>query len=141
MNYTMQVTADLLEQFEAGTINPAQFHHRQHVEVVWLYLQRFPAAEVLTRFSDALRRFARSIGKENLYHATISWAYVLLVNERLERARIAGRTAAAFDEFAAENADLLKWKPSILNRYYREETLWSDTARATFVFPDAMADL
>lgn len=60
----MQVTTDLLGQFEAGAINPAEFHHRQHVEVVWLYLQRFPAAEVLTRFSAALQQFARSLGKE-----------------------------------------------------------------------------
>lgn len=137
----MQVTTDLLEQFEAGAINPAEFHHRQHVEVVWLYLQRFPAAEVLTRFSAALQRFARSLGKANLYHATITWAFVLLVNERIERARIEGRSAQRFEEFAAENADLLKWKPSILQRYYRDETLWSDAARATFIFPDLVADI
>jgi hypothetical protein len=33
--------------------------------------------------------------------------------------------------------DLLAWKPSVLEaRYYREETLWSDRARQTFVLPD-----
>lgn len=133
----MNTTTDLLEQFEAGAVRPEEFHHRHHVEVVWLYLQRYPAAEVLTRFSEALQRFARSIGKETLYHATITWAYILLVNERIERARLTGRSAPTFDAFAAANPDLLTWKPSILARYYRDETLASPLARTTFLFPDA----
>lgn len=83
----MNTTTDLLEQFEAGAIAPSEFHHRQHVEVVWLCLQRYTAAEVLTRFSDAPQRFARQIGKANLYHATITWAFVLLVNGRIQRER------------------------------------------------------
>ena len=133
----MNTTTDLLEQFEAGALNPAEFHHRQHVEVVWLYLQRYAVEEVLVRFPAALKRFARSIGKENLYHATITWAFILLTNERIERARHKSRQrSASFDEFAAANADLLAWKPSILERYYTRETAASELARRTFLFPD-----
>ena len=36
----------------------------------------------------------------------------------------------------AANADLLIWKPSILERYYSRELLSSDLARRTFVMPD-----
>ena len=36
----------------------------------------------------------------------------------------------------AQNADLLSWKPSILDRYYTADVLWSDRARRTFVMPD-----
>ena len=35
------------------------------------------------------------------------------------------------------NGDLFAQKPSILERYYAPETLRSDTARRTFVLPDA----
>ena len=35
--------------------------------------------------------------------------------------------------FASRNADLLAWKPSILDRYYRPETLLSERARLTFL--------
>lgn len=132
----MQTTIDLLEQFEAGAVRPEEFHHRQHVEVVWLYLQQYPAAEVLVRFPAALQRFARSIGKDNLYHATITWAFILLINERIERARLAGNFATTFAEFAAANPDLLTWKTSILGRCYRDETIASELARSTFLFPD-----
>lgn len=36
------------------------------------------------------------------------------------------------------HADLLAWQPSILDRYYRAETLDSDRARRTFVMPDRL---
>jgi len=37
-------------------------------KMVWLYLDRHPVLEALVRFSDALKRFAATHGKPNLYH-------------------------------------------------------------------------
>jgi hypothetical protein len=88
--------------------------------------------ETLTRFSENLKRFATANGKPNLYHETITWAYAFLINERMERT---GRTEN-WEEFAASNSDLFDWKKSILKSYYSEETLRSELARKTFVFPD-----
>jgi hypothetical protein len=42
----------------------------------------------------------------------------------------------SWDEFAAGNADLLNWKENVLKKYYRAETLSSEFARKTFLFPD-----
>ena len=70
-----------------------------------------------------------------LYHETITWAYVALIHERVER-----RPAAHWEEFCRLNPDLLSWRPSILDRYYRPETLASDLARRVFVLPDAGID-
>jgi hypothetical protein len=39
-------------------------------------------------------------------------------------------------EFAAGNPDLLHHKDGILKKYYRDETLSSEVARGSFVFPD-----
>ena len=122
----------LLRAFEDGTIPPGSFRHRHHVRTAWVVLERRPVLEALARFTAGLRRLAAAAGKPGLYHETITWAYVLLVNER----RAAGG-AGGWPAFAARNRDLLAWKPSVLEaRYYREETLWSDRARATFVLPD-----
>ena len=44
----------------------------------------------------------------------------------------------SFEEFATKNPDLLQWRPSALDRYYRNETLGSDLARRTFVRPDRL---
>ena len=123
---------ELLEQFEAGTLPAEQFHHREHVRAAFLFLAKYPVLDALRAFSDALRRFAKVHGKPQLYHETITWAYVFLIQERRERT---GKRQN-WDEFAENNPDLLIWKDGILTKYYRPETLASDLARAVFVLPD-----
>jgi hypothetical protein len=80
-------------------------------------------------------------GRPNLYHETISWAFVLLIRERMERRLWDTGRYAAWEEFAADNADLLSWKGNILKKYYREESLDSEFARRTFVLPDRALNL
>ena len=122
----------LLLAFESGELDPGGFHHRHHVRTAWALLERRPVLEALSVFTAGLRRLAAAAGKPGLYHETITWAYVLLVNERR-----AWNGIEDWPAFAARNPDLLEWKPSVLEaRYYRGETLWSDRARATFVLPD-----
>jgi hypothetical protein len=123
---------ELREQFERGTLPNESFRHREHVRMAFLYLAEYPALRALQAFSEALQRFATAHGKPQLYHETITWAYILLIRERMARA---GRREN-WEEFARNNADLLRWKDGVLQQYYREETLTSDLARTTFVFPD-----
>ncbi len=122
----------LVSEFEQGRA-PGEFHHADHVHVAFAFVCEFPMPEALSRFSAALKRFAASKGKPHLYHETITWAYLLLIGERLARA---GK-AQTWEEFAKENPDLLFWKGGILERYYRKATLDSQLARLTFVFPEA----
>jgi hypothetical protein len=125
----------LIRTFEAGEEPPGGFHHREHVRVAWYYLQQSALPEALVRFSTALRRFASSRGKPNLYHETITTAFLLLINERLD----GDARGLAWPAFAERNADLLTWQPSVLDRYYLPETLRSERARRTFVLPDRLA--
>lgn len=125
---------ELLRRFETATLAAGGFHHREHVRLAWTYLERYPALEAMNRFCAGLRRFAAAQGKATLYHETITWAYLLLVRERRER-----DPAASWEEFAAANEDLLTWRPSVLTRYYRDETLASDLARRVFVLPDRVS--
>lgn len=127
--------AELLEGFESCTLPPGSFHHCDHVKVVWLCLRREPVLQALGSFAAALKRFAIAAGRPGLYHETITCAYVFLVNERMERTS----RAASWDEFAAANANLLTWRPSVLDGLYRPETLHSDLARRVFVLPDGSA--
>lgn len=124
--------AALLQQFEDGTLPGSAFHHREHVRVAWLYLKTEPPLAALHCFAEGLQRFAAAQGAAGLYHETITWAYLLLIRERMEREG-AGTTS---EEFVDRNPDLLAWKPSILDRYYRPETLGSELARRVFVMPD-----
>jgi hypothetical protein len=116
--------------FEAGRLET--FRHRDHVRLAWVYLAREDAPRALERFCRELRVFATARARPELYHETITWAFVMLIRERRERAAL----AADFEAFARRNPDLLEWKPSILERYYRAETLASDLARRVFLMPD-----
>lgn len=123
----------LLRSFEAGEVPDGGFHHAQHVRVAWYYLKRHPFPEALARFSAGLRHFAERQNKPDLYHETITVAYVLLINER-----IAEDPEVEWLEFARLNPDLFSWRPSVLDRYYRPETLASPRAKRTFVMPDRL---
>ena len=125
---------DLIAQLESCTLAEDRFHHAEHVHAAWLYLTRFPVAVAIARFSQALRAYATSLGKASRYHETITWAYLLLVNERIRREE----THATWEQFAATHSDLLDWKESVLLRYYRKETLESDLARRVFLMPDRL---
>ena len=124
----------LVRLFEAGEMPPQGFRHADHVRVAWWYLRRHQLPEALARFSASLRHFAVAQGKPDLFHETITTAYVLLINERLDDA---GRDLA-WPAFAAQNPDLLAWRPSVLDRYYQGQTLASERARRTFVMPDRL---
>jgi hypothetical protein len=123
---------ELIDQFENCTLPDECFHHREHVRVAFLYLTRYSVLDALQIFSKTLRRFAEARGKPQLYHETITWAYVFLIRERMAKA---GKNQS-WDEFASSNPDLLVWKDGILTRYYRPETLTSNLAQTVFVLPD-----
>ncbi len=123
---------DFLTAFEDGTLPEERFHHPDHVRAAWLLLREEAPAAALARFSGALKRFAAAKGRRQLYHETITWAYVLLINERVQRSG----SRLDWGEFAAANPDLLTWRPSVLDRYYTSETLGSDLARQVFLLPD-----
>jgi len=119
---------ELVEHFEACTLD--SFHHADHVHVVWCYLRELPFAAAAERFTTALRRFAANAGRPELYHETITWAYLVLIRERMCRGE-----EDDFESFRADNPDLFTWKPSILDRYYPPDVLKSDLAKRTFLLP------
>jgi hypothetical protein len=128
----MMTGDDLIKQFEDGTTPPGSFHHADHVRLAFEYLCRYSVLEALQRFSDALKRFAAAQGKPQLYHETITSAYLILIRERQARAG----QSQTWEEFAERNPDLLIWKGGVLATLYRQETIDSDLARSTFVLPD-----
>ena len=124
---------DFVAAFEACAIAKADFRHADHVRLAWIYLSEHPLIEAIERFTAALQRFAAHNGVPGLYHETITWAYLLLIHERIER----DGTPADLQSFRAANGDLFDRKPWILERYYSSETLNSALARRTFVLPAA----
>jgi hypothetical protein len=126
----------LICDFENCRLSPGSFRHVDHVRVAFSYLRRLPPLEALSRFSSALERMAAAHGAPDRYHETITWAFVLLIRERIERRARGTGHLPSWDEFAAENPDLLCRNEHALRNYYLDETLRSELARKVFILPD-----
>ena len=124
---------ELISNFEHGHA-PEPFHHADHVRVAFAYVSELSILEAITQFSAALKRFAAAKGKPNLYHETVTWAYLFLIRERIARAA----HPQSWEAFAENNPDLLVWKGGVLSTLYRQATLDSDLARQFFVLPDKL---
>ena len=124
---------DFVAGVESCTIGARDFRHADHVRLAWIYLRDYPLLDAIARFVSTLRRFAAHQRVPEKYHETVTWAYLLLIHERMRR----GGEPQEWERFRVENEDLFARNPSILDRYYARATLESDIARKSFVLPDA----
>jgi hypothetical protein len=116
--------------FENGDITPAQFDHRAHMRVAWVYLHEAATpAEALARMRERIQRFAAAAGATQKYHETITVLWMRL----LEGVRARGASG--------ELADVLAAHPELADKdlplqYYSRERLFSEVARSGWVEPD-----
>ena len=124
--------AELLARFEDASLPDRAFHHREHLRVAWMQLQREgDLARAAIRFRRSLQRFAAAHGKPQLFHETLTWAYLALINERMQ-----GGAHATSEQFLAANPPLLSHRGGLLSRYYDVEAITaSKWAREVFVLP------
>ncbi|MEW5848564.1 MAG: hypothetical protein AB2A00_07100 [Myxococcota bacterium] len=118
-----------LRAFEDGTLPPDELTHRAHVRVGWLYLTRYGDDDGARRIDDALRRYVAAVGAADRYHVTLTRVWIALVQHALRRGSHDG-----FDAFMAANPEL--GESRYVLRFYSEQRLWSEEARARFVAPD-----
>jgi hypothetical protein len=120
-----------LVALEAGALDPARFPHPEHVRLGYEMLGRHSFGEAVTRFSTGLKRLATKAGRPEVYHETITVAFLALINER--RAQSVEQDWPGFKE---TNADLFDKR--CLIKWYGAEQLASDLARRTFCLPRAI---
>ena len=101
---TASTSAGLLADFEAGRVDPARFPHRDHVRVSYELLERYPFPEALVHLARGLRGLAANAGRPEVYHETITAAFLSLIAERRSRRdlRGLGRFRGAQSGFAAQ---------------------------------------
>ena len=130
----MSSPQELLALFESQKLDPETFHHRDHVALAWALLRRDPPLQAMATYTEGLRSLTLRIGRPEVYHATITWAFLLLVHEKISR-----DPEASWEDFEKANPELFSWKPSVLDRYYQPSTLSSELARKVFILPDRLA--
>jgi hypothetical protein len=120
------------EAFEAGRVPPAQFDHRAHIRLAYVYLVEQDPDAAAASMRSALQAFLQRQGiAPTKYHETLTRAWILAVRHFMERTR--GTTSANL--LIASHPELLDSK--IMLTHYSASVLFSPEARAGFVEPDA----
>jgi hypothetical protein len=126
-----QADRDFRAAFEAGAYAPADFSHRAHVRLAYVYLAEWNVDVALERMRAALIGF---LSHHNIpvskYHETLTRAWVLAVDHFMHRTP----DSSCADDFIGRNPVLLDSK--IMLTHYSAGLLFSDAARAEFVEPD-----
>ena len=122
----------LRASFEENRIPSGGFSHRDHVRLAWTYLKELEFVDAAARVTRGLEAFTQAVGHPEKYHVTITWAFLVLVQERMAALPEDHRWCT----FEEEHSDLLLRGRELLLRYYDPVTLASPRARRTFVLPD-----
>lgn len=72
-------TDQLIEAFEAGRIDGAEFRHASHVRVARGLAERYGHQEGLRRMTAGIRAMAARAGRPEAYHLTITRAWYELI--------------------------------------------------------------
>jgi hypothetical protein len=123
---------DLINAFETLTLDPAQFSHRRHLELGWRFLQRYGFPQGAARFCERLRAYVEHVGAAAKYHETVTWAYLVLMNE--ERT-LRSPSGEPFDAMIARRPDLLDHRGGALSKVYDAAHLADPDARRVFKLP------
>ena len=121
--------ARFLVELEAGTLPPAEFDHRGHLRAGFLYLRRYDFPGACVAMKRAIQNFATRLGKANLYHETLTVAYLALLAERLAEEPL----QLDWQSFTERYPEL--GSREYFERYYPRGSLERPETKATFVLP------
>ena len=124
--------SELLAQFEACDVDPAQFGHRQHIQAAYEMLHRYSFLDASAKYAQAINTIATRAGAPEKFNVTITFAFLSLIAERIY---VTGQSS--FEQFLAENEDLLS--RGALDKWYSSEQLQSEFARTHFLLPGRAA--
>ena len=121
---------DFLRAFEDLSFPADLFHHREHIQVAWLYLKSADASRAAERMSEGIRRFANHQGATQKYHHTLTLAWMRLVAAAL----VETPEGYTFEQFIAAHPQLKD--TNLLAKYYSKELMKTAAAREAWAEPD-----
>jgi hypothetical protein len=117
--------------FEACKFPPAQFNHRAHVRLAYVYLTDHDTIAAHRLMRRALLTFLQHHGVDvSKYHETMTQAWIMAVRHFME----ISPGSESSETFMENNPTLLDSK--VMMTHYSAEVLFSDEARAKFVEPN-----
>ncbi len=118
-----------LHAFESTQLEEADFDHTNHVRAGFLLTRKLGFVQAIHAYSTALKALTQYYGVPEKYHETITIAYLVLINERLDQS-----PDIHWETFRHDNPDI--FDKNILQKYYSASQLASPTARRVFQLPN-----
>lgn len=120
-----------LTEFEACRWPLAQFDHRAHLRLAYIYLAENDDETAHARMRSALRAFIEHHHVPTAkFHETMTRAWILAVRHFMARSSSMPSAAAFID------ANPIMLDSTIMTKHYSAQRLFSPEARAQFVEPD-----
>lgn len=127
----------LLDQFESATFPLADWHHRAHIKVAYLYVSAYGFDEALIRMRNGIQVYNAAVGVQDGptrgYHETMTQFWLRLVDFTIRQ----HGAADCADTFADQNPQLLEQK--IVRLFYSRERFMSAEAKIRYLEPDLTA--
>jgi hypothetical protein len=122
---------EFLRDFEAGTIPPADFSHRAHIRLAYVYLCQNDVDTAHHLMRSALLAFLKHHGvNPSKYHETMTRAWIMATRHFMENTP----SCDSSQDFIEQSPKMLDSK--IMMTHYSATVLFSDDARAQFVEPN-----
>ncbi len=123
--------SDFISRFENKTLDPIHFSHKGHLRVAWLYLTKYDFHSASKAITTGIQNYATSLGATDKFHATITEAFIHIVNKRI------GATASgSWESFIENNIDLVENADLLMARHYSKKLLSSSAAKMAIIQPD-----
>jgi len=121
--------AKLYDDLTNGTLDAATFRHADHIGVAHQALTRAGFFDAVTTVANGIAAAAQRAGADGKFNATITFAYMSLIAERMAR-----MPKMSTQDFIAANPDLASGQA--VRRLYSAGRMTSDTARDIALLPD-----
>ena len=123
---------DILRRFESCTLPPGEFNHRRHLALGWRYLRQYGFPQGVVEFQKRLRAYVTAVGAAAKYHETVTWAYMILMNEEMQLRALPDE---GFDSMIQRRPDLLDHRAGALVACYPRGQLDAADSRRVFMLP------
>jgi hypothetical protein len=120
----------VLRAFEDCQLDPAKFHHADHIRLAWLCVRRRGASRAEALLLDGIRKMAQHAGVPQKFHYTTTIAWVRLV----AAACCESDSSESFYEWIKIHPELLNKR--LLKEHYSAGKLESLRARCGWLDPD-----
>jgi len=118
----------LVDRLERCLLAKEEFHHRDHLTVVVVYLYTSDLETAMNRMRSSLKRFAAHHGVTGLCHETLTRFWLQQVETRLDRSQYLEQSVKNIREQLSDK--------NLAFEYYSRERIESQEAREMWLQPD-----